>query len=106
MSISWQHVDALNIVTTYLKLYHLITTQFAFLNQSMTGYHLEMARLLIDRDLPKAAYELQRCIATRQVAGFGTTPEIQQMLSRLKGITPSTDAEQQTFYQKMIAKYG
>lgn len=82
----------------------------AILNQRQekfrSGYHLEMARLLIDRDLPKAAYELQRCIATRQVAGFGTTPEIQQMLSRLKGITPSTDAEQQTFYQKMIAKYG
>lgn len=82
----------------------------AILNQRQekfrSGYHLEMARLLIDRDLPKAAYELQRCIATRQVAGFGNTPEIQQMLSRLKGITPSTDAEQQTFYQKMIAKYG
>ena len=82
----------------------------AILNQRQakfrSGYHLELARLLIDRDQPKAAFELQRCIATRQAAGFGVTREMQQMLSRLQGITPPTDAEQQVFYQKMMEKYG
>ena len=70
-----------------------------------SGYRLELARLLRDRDLPKAAYELQRCIATRQAAGFGATCEMQQMLSRLQGVTPSTDAEQQAFYRGMMEKY-
>lgn len=71
-----------------------------------SGYRLALARLLIDRDKPKAAYELQRCLATRQASGFGATREMQQMLSRLQGITPTADAEQQTFYRKMIEKYG
>ncbi len=71
-----------------------------------SGYRLELARLLIDRDQPKAAYELQRCTATRQAAGFGITREMQQMLNRLNGITPSTDAEQQAFYRGMTEKYA
>ena len=71
-----------------------------------SGYRLELARLLIDRDQSKAAHELQRCIATRQASGFGATREMQQMLSRLQGIKPSTVAEQQAFYRKMIERYA
>ena len=81
----------------------------AILNQRQekfcTGYRMELARLLIDRDKPKAAYELQKCIAARKVAGFGVTKEMQQMLQQLQGITPTTDARQQEFYKKMIEKY-
>ncbi len=71
-----------------------------------TGYHLELARLLMDRDKPKAAHELQKCIATRKALGFGVTHEMQQMLQQLQGVTPSTDGEQQVFYRKMAEKYG
>ena len=70
-----------------------------------TGYRLELARLLIDRDKPKAAYELQKCIATRKALGFGVTKEIQQMLQQLTGIQPVTDTEQQEFYKKMVEKF-
>lgn len=69
------------------------------------GYRLELARLLIDRDKPKAAYELQKCIATRKAEGFGVTKEIQQMLQQLTGVQLVTDAEQQAFYKKMVEKY-
>ena len=82
----------------------------AILNQRQekfrSGYRLALARLLIDRDRPKAAYELQRCLGTRQAGGFHATREMQQMVSRLQGVTPATDAEQQTFYRKMVEKYG
>lgn len=70
-----------------------------------TGYRLELARLLLDRDNPKAAYELQKCIATRKAQGFGVTKEIQQMLQKLTGVQPVTDAEQQAFYKKMVEKF-
>ena len=70
-----------------------------------TGYRLELARLLIDRDNPKAAYELQKCIATRKTQGFGVTKEMQQMLQQLTGVQPVTDTQQQTFYKKMVEKY-
>ena len=70
-----------------------------------TGYRLELARLLIDRDKSKAAYELQKCIATRKAQGFGVTKEIQQMLQQLTGVQPTTDVEQQTFYKKMEEKF-
>ena len=69
------------------------------------GYRLELARLLMDRDKPKAAYELQKCIATRKAQGFGVTKEMQQMLQQLTGIQPVIDAEQQAFYKKMVKKY-
>jgi len=69
------------------------------------GYRLELARLLLDRDKPKAAYELQKCIATRKAQGFGVTKEMQQMLQQLTGVQPVTDAEQQMFYKKMVEKY-
>ena len=70
-----------------------------------TGYRLELARLLFDRDKPKAAYELQKCIDTRKVLGFGVTREMQQMLQQLAGVQPATDADQQTFYKKMAEKF-
>ena len=73
--------------------------------QFCSGYRLDLARLLMDRDKPKAAYELQKCIATRQSQGFHPTREMQQMLSQLNGVQPSTDTEQRTFYQQIIAKY-
>lgn len=71
-----------------------------------TGYHLELARLLIERDKPKAAHELQKCIVTRKSLGFGVTHEMQHLLQQLQGITPTTDVEQQVFYRKMSEKYG
>lgn len=70
-----------------------------------TGYRLELARLLMDRDKPKATYELQKCIATRKAQGFGVTKEMQQMLQQLIGVQPVIDAEQQAFYKKMVEKY-
>ena len=70
-----------------------------------TGYRLELARLLMDRDKPKAASELQECIATRKAQGFGVTKEMQQMLQQLTSVQPVTDAEQQAFYKKMTENY-
>lgn len=70
-----------------------------------TGYRLDLARLLLGRDNPRAAYELQKCIAARKAQGFGITREIQQMLQQLTGVQPATDAGQQTFYKKMAEKY-
>ena len=69
------------------------------------GYRLELARLLMDRDKPKAAYELQKCIATRKAQGFGVTKEMQQMLQQLTDVQLVTDVEQQAFYKKMTEKY-
>ena len=74
--------------------------------QFCSGYRLDLARLLMDRDKPKAAYELQKCIATRQSQGFHPTREMQQMLSQLAGVQPSTDTEQLAFYQRMIEKFN
>ena len=70
-----------------------------------TGYRLDLARLLLGRDNPRAAYELQKCIAARKALGFGITKEMQQMLQQLTGVQPVTDAQQQEFYKKMIEKF-
>ena len=70
-----------------------------------TGYRLDLARLLLGRDNPRAAYELQKCIAGRKLQGFGITREIQQMLQQLTGVQPVTDTQQQEFYKKMIEKF-
>lgn len=70
-----------------------------------TGYRLALARLLIDRDMSRAAYELQKCVATRKASGYHPTREIQQMLNRLDGVQPATDAAQRDFYRKMAEKY-
>ena len=70
-----------------------------------TGYRLELARLLMDRDKSRAAYELQKCADTRKALGYRITRNMEQMLLLLKDTTPVTDAEQQEFYKKMAAKY-
>ena len=70
-----------------------------------TSYRLELARLLIDRDKPRAAHELQKCVATRKVMGYHITRDIEQMLQQVAGILPTTDAEQREFYRKMTEKY-
>ena len=70
-----------------------------------TGYRLDLVRLLLGRDNPRAAYELQKCIAARKSQGFGVSREIQQMLHQLTGVQPVTDAQQQEFYKKMIEKF-
>ena len=70
-----------------------------------TGYRLALARLLMARDKSRAAYELQKCVATRKASGYHPTREIQQMLKKLEGIQPATDAAQRDFYRRMAEKY-
>lgn len=70
-----------------------------------TGYRFELARLLLNRDNPKAAYELTKCVEARQSLGYHITREMQQMLTRLKEVQPATYAEQQDFYRRMMEKY-
>ena len=69
------------------------------------GYRLELARLLLDRDNSRAAYELQKLVETRKALGYRITRNMEQMLLLLKDTMPVTDAEQQEFYKKMAAKY-
>ena len=70
-----------------------------------TGYRLDLARLLLDRDNARAAYELQKCVATRKALGYHITRNIEQMLSQLSGVQPVTDAQQRDFYRRMTEKY-
>lgn len=70
-----------------------------------TGYRLELARLLIDRDKARAAHELQKCVATRKALGYHITHDIKTMLRQVSDVQPTTDAEQQTFYMRMTQKY-
>ena len=70
-----------------------------------TGYRLALARLLMDRDKSRAAYELQKFVATRKASGYHPTHEIQQMLRKLDGVQPATDAAQCDFYRRMVEKY-
>lgn len=70
-----------------------------------TGYRLALARLLMDRDKSRAAYELQKCVASRKASGYHPTREIQQMVRKLDGVKPATDATQRDFYRKMAEKY-
>ena len=68
------------------------------------GYRLELARLLLDRDNSRAAYELQKLVETRKALGYHITHDIEEMLRRLAGIQPATEASQQEFYRKMIER--
>ena len=81
----------------------------AILNQKQekfrTGYRLELARLLLDRDKAKALHELQKCVDTRKALGLFATTEMQAMMQQLHGTTPSSDAEQQAFYKKMTERF-
>ena len=76
--------------------------------QFRSGYRLALARLLMERDKPRAAHELQKCIATRKAQGYGDglTRDIRSMMQQLQGVTPATDAEQQDFYRRMAEKFG
>ena len=65
---------------------------------------LELARLLLDRDNARAAYELQKLVETRKALGYHITHDIEEMLRRLAGIQPVTEASQQEFYRKMIER--
>lgn len=75
--------------------------------QFRSGYRLALARLLMERDKPRAAHELQKCIATRKAQGYGDglTRDIRSMLQQLQGVTPATDVEQQDFYRRMAEKF-
>lgn len=70
-----------------------------------TGYRFELARLLLNRDNPKAAHELKKCVEARKSLGYHLTREMQQMLTRLKDVQPATEAEQQDFYRRMMEKF-
>ena len=70
-----------------------------------TGYRLGLARLLMDRDKPKAAHELQKYLAVRNAQGQKIPHDVQNMIPQLGNIQPTTDTEQQTFYKKMAEKY-
>lgn len=80
----------------------------AILNQRQekfrVGYRLELARLLLDRDNARAAYELQKLVETRKALGYHITRDIEEMLCKLAGIQPVTEASQEEFYGKMIWK--
>jgi len=70
-----------------------------------TGYRLALARLLIDRDKARAAYELHKCADTRKVLGYHLTRDMEQMLAQVADAKTVTDAEQRDFYNRMAAKY-
>ena len=36
VSITWKHVDGFNLIAAHLKLYHFVSTNFAFLNETMS----------------------------------------------------------------------
>ena len=69
-----------------------------------TGYRMQLARLLVDRDKARAAYELQKCLAARKAAGLHPTRDQQQMLKKLDGVLPATDATQRDFYRNMAER--
>lgn len=74
--------------------------------QFRTGYHLQLARLLADRDPARAAYELQQCVAIRKAQGHPLTREINGLMEKLAGVTPATADAQRDFYRRMAQKYG
>ena len=73
--------------------------------QFRSGYHLQLAQLLLGRDNNRAAYELERCIAIRQKQGFHNTREINDLQRALADAKPVSAANQQDFYRRMAQKY-
>lgn len=73
--------------------------------QFCTGYRLALARMLVGRDDSRAAYELQRCLATREGGGLRPSREMQQLRQRLADVQPVGDADQREFYRRMAEKY-
>ena len=74
--------------------------------QFRSGYHLQLAQLLADRDPSRAAYELQQCIAIRKSQGHPITKAISELSDRLSSAQPTTMAAQSDFYRRMAEKYG
>ena len=70
-----------------------------------TRYRLALARMLVGRDDNRAAYELQRCLATRKAEGHKPTRDILQLQEQLTGAQAVTDADQRDFYRRLTAKY-
>ena len=73
--------------------------------QFCSGYRLALARLLVGHDDRRAAYELQRCLATRKAAGYKPTRDIMQLQQQLASVTPVTATDQRDFYRRMAEKY-
>jgi tetratricopeptide (TPR) repeat protein len=69
------------------------------------GYRLSLARMLIDRDQARAAYELNKCATVRQSLGYAITQDMKTLMRRVADIVPPSDAEQQSFYQQMVLKF-
>lgn len=74
--------------------------------QFRSGYHLQLAQLLADRDPSRAAHELQQCIAIRKAEGHPITKPISELSAKLSSVTPTTLAAQSDFYRRMAEKYG
>lgn len=70
-----------------------------------TGYRMALAHLLTGRDDSRAAYELQRCIATRKAEGLNPTHDMLQLQQKLADAHPVTAADQRDFYRRMAEKY-
>ena len=70
-----------------------------------TGYRQALAILLLEKDKRRAAYELQKCLAVRKALGYPVSNELRRLQDRLAGVSASSDAEQRTFYQKMMEKF-
>ncbi|MDR0185709.1 acetyltransferase [Prevotella brunnea] len=60
----------------------------------------QLAELLFRDNKPGAKYELERCIATRQQAGYSVTWEMQNLTASLEQVTAATDMEQKSFYRE------
>ena len=70
-----------------------------------TGYRQALAILLLEKDKRRAAYELQKCLAVRKALGYPVSNELRRLHDRLAGVSACSDAEQRTFYQKMMEKF-
>lgn len=68
-------------------------------------YRIALAQLLIGRDNNKAAHELRKVVDTRKTFGYHIDNKLQELLRKVEGSTPTDDASQQMFYNKMADKY-
>lgn len=81
----------------------------AILNQRQekfcAPYRLALARLLVGHDDCRAAYELQRCLATREKEGYRPTRDLLQLQRQLSSVVPVAATDQHAFYRRMADKY-
>jgi hypothetical protein len=55
--------------------------------------------LLLERSAPRRArYEADKCIATRQAAGYKIPVALQQLVTRLQNVVPVSEQEERAFY--------